>query len=53
MREDGKLKGNRKECRRLRGECEVGGFMEQKGSWNIDKKRMLEDREALPNEYRE
>ena len=55
MREDGKLKGKkervtRKECKRLREEFEVGGFMAQKGLCNIATKRMLEDRGALPRE---
>ena len=40
----------RKQCKRLREEFEVGGFMAQKGLWNIAKKRMLEGRGALPRE---
>ena len=40
----------RKECKNLRDTCEDGGCMAQKALWNIDKKRMLEDRGALPNE---
>ena len=48
MREDGKLERRkrrvtRKECKRVREEFEVGGFMAQHGWWNITKKRMLED----------
>ena len=57
MREDKKLNGSkrrvtRKERKRLREEFEVGGFMSRKGLWNIakKKKRMLEDRGALPRE---
>ena len=40
----------RRECKSLREEFEVGGFMAQKGLWNITKRRMLEDRVALPRE---
>ena len=40
----------RKECKRLREEFEVGGFMAQKWLWNIAKKRMLEDSGALRRE---
>ena len=47
-----KKKGHRKECTRLREEFEVGGFMAQKGPWNIAKRRMLEDRGALPRRRR-
>ena len=55
MREGGKIveqksRVTRKECKRLREEFEVGGFMAQKGLWNIAKKRMFEDGEALPKE---
>ena len=45
-----KTRVTRKECKRLREEFEVGGFVAQKGSWNITKKRMLEDGGALPKE---
>ena len=38
-----------KECKRLREEFEVGGFMAQK-MWNIAKERMLEDRGAVLKE---
>ena len=53
MREGAKLKGRRvtrEECKRLREEFEVVGFMAQKGLRNIAKKRMLEDRGASPRE---
>ena len=40
----------RKECYRLLEEFEVGGFMALKGSWNVAKRRMLEDRGALSKE---
>ena len=45
-----KRKVTRKECKILREEFEVGGFMAKKGLWYIAKKRMLEDRGALPKE---
>ena len=38
----------RKEGKRFRGEKEMEDFMAQNGLWNIAKKRMLEDRGALP-----
>ena len=38
------------ECKRLREESEVGGFMLQKALWNIAKKKKLEGRGALPRE---
>ena len=52
-----KLKGKktrvtRKECKRLREEFEVGVFMAQRGSRNIPKKRMLEDRGSLAQRRR-
>ena len=34
----------------MREEFEVGGSMAQKDWWNITKKRMLQDRGALPKE---
>ena len=34
----------------LKEEFEVGGFMAQRGLWNIVKKKMLEDRGQLPQE---
>ena len=40
----------RKDYKRLREEFEVEGFMARRGSWHIAKKRMLEDRGALPRE---
>ena len=40
----------RKQCKRLREEFEVGGFMAQKGSWNIAKQVKLKDRGAPPKE---
>ena len=45
-----KSRVTRKECKRLREEFEVRRFTAQKGSWNIAKKSMLEDRGALPKE---
>ena len=42
-----KRRVTRKECKRLREEFEVGGFMVQEGLWNVAKKRMLEDGGAL------
>ena len=36
--------------RRLWNECETGGFMAQKGLWNVAREKMLEDRGALPKE---
>ena len=45
----------RKEWKSLREDFEVGRFTAQKGLWNIakKKKRMLEDRGALPKEENE
>ena len=40
----------RKECKRLREEFEVWGFMAQNELWHIAKQRMLVDRGALPRE---
>ena len=40
----------REECRRLWNEFETGGFMAQKGPWNVARERMLQDRHALPKE---
>ena len=42
---EGRVK--KKECKRSREDFEVGVITEPKESWNIDKKRMLEDR-GLP-----
>ena len=54
MRENCKLNTKRRATRKkfqiLREEFEVGGFMTEKRLWNIAKKRMLEDRGALPKE---
>ena len=40
----------RKEYRRLLNKFEMGGFMAQKGLWNLARERMLQDRGALPKE---
>ena len=48
--EGGKRRATSKECKRPRQEFEVGGFMAQKGLWNVSKKRMLEDRGVLSKE---
>ena len=40
----------RKEYRRLWNEIEMGGFLAQKGLWNLAREKMLEDRGALPKE---
>ena len=36
--------------RRLSNEFEMGGFMAQKGLWNLARDKMLQDRGALPEE---
>ena len=43
-----KSRVTREDYKRSREEFEVEGFMAQRGSWHIAKKRMLEDRGALP-----
>ena len=56
MRENGNLKGTKREglpgrsAKRLQGVFEVGGFVAQKGLWNIANKMLLEDRGPLPRE---
>ena len=40
----------REEYRRLWNEFETGGFMAQKGLWNVAKEKILQDRGALPKE---
>ena len=40
----------REDYKTSREEFEVEGFMAQRGSWHIAKKRMLEDRGALPRD---
>ena len=44
-----KRRGTRKECKSLREECEVGGFMAQKVCAS-PRKRMLDHRGAVPRE---
>ena len=39
-----------KESRRLLNEFEMGGFMAQKGVWNLTRAKMRQDRGALPQE---
>ena len=41
---------SRKECQRLLNKFEMEGFMAQKGLWNLDREKMLQDRGALPEE---
>ena len=46
-----KRRVTKKECKRLREEFEVEGFMAPKEFWkNIANKRMFEDRRAMPRE---
>ena len=39
-----------KECRTLFNEFVMGAFMAQKGLWNLDRDKMLQDRGTLPME---
>ena len=39
-----------REYRRLMNDFEMGGFMAQKGLWNLVREKMLQDRGALPKE---
>ena len=48
---EGKKKVTRQEKRRLWKEFETGGFMAQKGLWNVAREQILQDRcAALPKE---
>ena len=45
-----KRRVTRKEYRRSWNEFETGGFTAQKDLWNLTRKKMLRDRDALPKE---
>ena len=50
MIEGQKRRITRKEHRRLRNEFEMGGFMTQKGQWNLARRKMPQDRGAVLEE---
>ena len=45
-----KIERQRRKIRRLWKELETGGFMAQKGLWNVARERMLRNRGALREE---